>query len=103
MTSDSCRLCGKSLQHSFCDLGMSPLSNSYIDADKLKEPELFFPLHAFVCDTCYLVQVKEFQSPAKIFSEYAYFSSYSDSWLKSAKSYAEYAIDRFHLGSSSNV
>src|SRR5947209_13458635 len=75
MIADDCRFCGEPLQYSFCDLGMSPLSNAFIDAAQLQAPEVFFPLHGRVCGACYLVQVREFESPAKIFSDYAYFSS----------------------------
>jgi 2-polyprenyl-3-methyl-5-hydroxy-6-metoxy-1,4-benzoquinol methylase len=103
MTREDCRFCGAPLQHSFCDLGMSPLSNAFIDGAHLHAPEMFFPLHARVCGECFLVQVPEFESPAKIFSDYAYFSSYSETWLKAAEIFADYAIQRFALNASSKV
>ena len=88
MTESRCRFCAASLTRSFCDLGMSPPSNSYLTSEQLNEGETFFPLHAFVCEQCFLVQLGEFQSPDEIFSEYAYFSSYSDSWMRHASDYA---------------
>lgn len=99
----SCRFCGSPLEQSFCDLGMSPLANSYLTADQLNEPEVFYPLHAYVCSTCFLVQLAEFTSAEFIFSDYAYFSSYSQSWLEHARKYARSVIDRFRLDGSSSV
>lgn len=101
--SGSCRFCGKKLKHSFCDLGSSPLSNSYLNSSQIKECEGFYPLHAFVCESCYLVQLKVFQSPKNIFSEYAYFSSYSDSWLLHSSSYVHKMMERFYLNDTSQV
>ncbi|MGH7278601.1 MAG: methyltransferase domain-containing protein [Candidatus Rokuibacteriota bacterium] len=92
-----CRHCGTPLRHTFVDLGMSPLCESYLSADQLNEMEPFYPLHAHVCDVCYLVQVEEYVGPARIFSDYAYFSSYSDSWLRHARTYVAGAIERFGL------
>lgn len=103
MTAGNCRFCGTPLKHSFCDLGMSPLSNAYLKPEQLQQMEPFYPLHAYVCDTCYLVQMQEFQSPEKIFSDYAYFSSYSESWLEHARDYTEYMIERFGFDSASRV
>jgi hypothetical protein len=77
-----CRFCGHVLSHTFVDLGMSPLSQSHIEACKLNQKEPFYPLHVFVCEKCLLVQLPEHVSPKEIFSEYAYFSSYADTWLK---------------------
>ena len=71
----NCRSCGGPLTHSFLDLGMSPLCESFLNASQLDSMEPYFPLHAYVCDHCFLVQLKEYVSPANIFSEYAYFSS----------------------------
>ena len=102
-TKPSCRFCGHHLTHTFVDLGMSPLCESYIDADHRNHMEPFYPLHVYVCDQCFLVQLLEYVSPQQIFSEYAYFSSYSDSWLKHAKSYVDMAIDRFVLDKNSQV
>jgi len=98
-----CRFCGTPLTHSFCDLGMSPLANSYVAADRLNHPEVFYPLHAYVCTECLLVQLAEFTSADAIFSDYAYFSSYSQSWLDHARKYVESAIGRFGLDASSRV
>ncbi len=84
-TSAACRACGTPLQHSFVDLGMSPLCESYLRADQLNGMEPFYPLHVYVCERCFLVQLQEYVSREAIFSEYAYFSSYSDSWLAHAR------------------
>lgn len=99
----NCRFCAAPLTHTFCDLGMSPLSNSYLATDQLQQMEPFYPLHAYVCDQCFLVQLQEFESPDNIFSDYAYFSSYSDSWLQHAQDYVSLMTDRFGLGSHSHV
>src|SRR5437867_6027256 len=85
----SCRFCGTKLQHTFVDLGMSPLCESYVSPERLNQMEPFYPLHVHVCDKCFLVQLEKYVSPEEIFCEYAYFSSYSDSWLKHAKDYTE--------------
>ena len=99
----NCRFCGTPLVHIFCDLGMSPLSNAFLGPDDLQKIEPFYPLQAYVCEACLLVQLLEFESPENIFSDYAYFSSYSDSWLKHAKDYTEKVTKRFGLGSASLV
>lgn len=98
-----CRFCNNPLQESFVDLGMSPLSNSYLSSVDLNNMEPFYPLHAYVCAACFLVQLPEFQSPEQIFSDYAYFSSFSETWLKHAKNYVEQMINRFHFDSMSQV
>lgn len=98
-----CRFCDASLSLSFADLGMSPLSNAYIKPDALGKMEPFYPLHAWVCESCFLVQLEEFESPEHIFSDYAYFSSYSDSWLQHAAAYAESMVGRFGFNSESHV
>jgi SAM-dependent methyltransferase len=98
-----CRFCGAALSHTFVDLGMSPLCESYVSADQLNQMEPFYPLHVYVCGECFLVQLEEYVSPKEIFSHYAYFSSYSDSWLDHAKRYAEMAVRRFELGPQSLV
>src|ERR1044071_2625879 len=103
MKSASCRFCGRSLTHTFVDLGMSPLCESYISVEQLNQMERFYPLHVYVCDNCFLVQLLEYVSPDKIFSDYAYFSSYSDSWLKHAQNYVEMAVARFGLDSNNQV
>ncbi|MCC5644936.1 class I SAM-dependent methyltransferase [Nostoc sp. CHAB 5824] len=98
-----CRFCGSLLEHTFVDLGMSPLCESYVTHEQLNQMEPFYPLHVYVCDRCFLVQLQEYVSPQDIFSHYAYFSSYSDSWLQHAKNYTEKVIARFGLNSSSRV
>jgi SAM-dependent methyltransferase len=103
MTASSCRSCSAPLEHTFCDLGMSPLSNSYLTADQLQQKEPFYPLHAYVCGNCYLVQLDEFESPQQLFSEYAYFSSYSDSWLQHSRDYAQMISARLGLDETSQV
>jgi hypothetical protein len=97
----SCRFCGAALRHTFTDLGMSPPCESNLSANQLNQMEAFYPLHVFVCEDCFLVQLEEFVSPENIFTEYAYFSSYSDSWLAHAKAYTEMMVERFHLGRDS--
>jgi len=98
-----CRHCGRGLEHTFIDLGMSPLCESFLTAAQLGEPETYYPLHVRVCDACWLVQLPEFVSPAHIFTEYAYFSSYSTSWVAHAKRYCELMKSRFDLGPDSFV
>lgn len=100
--SHRCRFCRAPLSVSFADLGMSPISNSYIAAERAQAMELFYPLHAFVCSECFLVQLIDFEKAENMFSdEYAYFSSYSESWLRHAKAYAEATIaaERLHRDS----
>jgi SAM-dependent methyltransferase len=103
MTHGSCRLCGAELQHVFADLGMSPLSNSFRTEAELGEMEPFYPLTAYVCDHCFLVQLGEFASPEEIFGDYAYFSSYSTTWLEHARAYVDMIVERLRLGPSSKV
>jgi len=98
-----CRFCGTTLHHSVVDLGMSPLCESYVSRDSLNQMEPFYPLHVYVCDQCYLVQLQEYVSREHIFSDYAYFSSYSDSWLEHARRYTEQMIARWDLTSRSSV
>ena len=99
----ACRFCNAALQHSFVDLGMSPLCQTHITHEQLNHMEPFYPLHALVCDRCFLVQLDEYVAPNDIFSEYAYFSSYSDSWVDHARRYAEKMIKRLNLGRNSQV
>ena len=101
--SHSCRLCGSSLTHTFVDLGMSPLCESYVAAENLDEPETFYPLHVRLCGSCLLVQLPAYVSGEHIFSEYAYFSSYSDSWVAHAERYAHAMISRLGLTAGSLV
>ena len=82
---------------------MSPLCESYRNAEQLKQMEPFYPLHVYVCGDCFLVQLEEFVPPEEIFTEYAYFSSYSDSWLSHARSYVEMVANRFGLSANSFV
>jgi 2-polyprenyl-3-methyl-5-hydroxy-6-metoxy-1,4-benzoquinol methylase len=91
------------LQYTFVDLGVSPLANSYLKADQINQMEPFYPLRAYVCELCYLVQLPVFQSSEEIFSDYAYFSSFSDSWLEHARIYTESMIDRFGFDTNSQV
>jgi SAM-dependent methyltransferase len=99
----SCLFCGTPLRHTFVDLGMSPLCESYVSPSHLNSMEPFYPLHVFVCEKCYLVQLQEYVNPADIFSEYAYFSSYSDSWVEHARRYTELMENRFRLTAKSLV
>lgn len=103
MNKGSCRFCGSTLIHTFVDLGMSPLCESYVSAEQLNHMEPFYPLHVYVCDQCFLVQLLEYVTPKNIFSEYAYFSSYSESWKQHAREYVEMAIERFRLHEKSQV
>ncbi len=97
----SCRFCAAPLEHVFADLGMTPLANSYLDAERANAMEPFYPLLAYVCDRCRLVQLEQFETPAGIFSDYAYFSSYSSTWLEHAERYVEQmtALLGLHAGS----
>ena len=99
----SCRFCGYELRYNFVDLGMSPLCESFVSSEKLNSMEPFYPLRVYVCDKCFLVQIEEYVSPKEIFSDYAYFSSYSDSWLRHAKKYADLMTELFRLNNNSLV
>jgi SAM-dependent methyltransferase len=98
-----CRFCGTRLEHTFVDLGMSPLCESYLSAEDLNQMEPFYPLHVQVCGKCFLVQLPEYVAPENIFTEYAYFSSFSDSWLAHAKSYTDQMVARFPISADSLV
>jgi 2-polyprenyl-3-methyl-5-hydroxy-6-metoxy-1,4-benzoquinol methylase len=98
-----CRFCQIPLTQTFVDLGMSPLANSYLKPEQISCAEKFYPLHAYVCSNCYLVQLEEFESPEHIFSDYAYFSSFSDSWLKHCQEYSEKIIQQLNLNQESKV
>ena len=98
-----CLHCKTPLRDTFVDLGMSPLCESYVPAEKANSMEPFYPLHAYVCGTCFLVQLEEYVAPEHIFSEYAYFSSYAESWVEHMRRYAEMISDRLHLGPQSLV
>ena len=99
----ACRFCGTDLKHTFVDLGMSPLCQTHIEESRLNHAEAFYPLHAYVCSHCFLVQLDEYVTPEDIFTEYAYFSSYADSWVRHAEQYTEMAVDRFNLDADSLV
>jgi len=99
----TCRFCSQPLVTSFVDLGLSPLSNSFIPPEHAASEERYYPLHAFVCDACLLVQLEEFESPAAIFSDYVYFSSYSSSWLQHASRFCDAIVPRLGLGPDSFV
>ncbi len=101
--STSCRFCSAPLTKVFADLGMSPLANSYLSPEQGNGMEPFYPLRALVCDGCFLVQLEEFETPEHIFGDYAYFSSYSTTWLDHSKRYVEAMTERFALDESSHV
>src|SRR3954447_12264415 len=99
----TCRFCAAPLRTTFVDLGISPLCESYVPRERLGAMEPFYPLHVRVCDQCLLVQLDEVVAPDEIFTEYAYFSSYSDSWVAHARDYVESAVERFGLDGDSLV
>jgi hypothetical protein len=101
--SSLCRFCAAPLEIVFADLGMSPLANSYLAPEQANGMEPFYPLRAYVCSQCFLVQLEQFETADHIFSDYAYFSSYSTSWLEHSERYAEQMIGRFGLGDDSHV
>ncbi len=103
MPSRACRFCASALSTVFVDLGMSPLANNYLTAAQLNTMEPFYPLCVYVCEACFLAQLEEFEGPDRIFGDYAYFSSYSDTWLEHARNYANMATRRFGLGGASRV
>ena len=98
-----CRFCRTPLKHTFVDLGMSPLCESFRTAEQQNQMERFYPLHVYICEKCFLVQLLEYVAPKDIFTDYAYFSSYSTSWLQHARKYVEMIIDRFGLSQRSRV
>ena len=98
-----CRFCGETLRHTFVDLGMSPLCESFLAADQLNASEAFYPLHVFVCSSCFLVQLQEYVTGESIFREYAYFSSYSSTWLDHCRRYCDHVSARFGLNKESQV
>ncbi|MBF0408691.1 MAG: class I SAM-dependent methyltransferase [Candidatus Riflebacteria bacterium] len=103
MSLPDCRFCQKPLKNVFVDLGMTPLSNSYLSSEMLYQMEPYYPLKAFVCDNCYLVQLQEFETPEQIFRDYSYFSSYSKSWLEHSKKYADESVKRHSLNKNNLV
>ena len=98
-----CQACANKLTHTLVDLGMSPLCETYIAPDKLDREEVFYPLHIYVCDQCFLVQIREYVAPSDIYEQYPYFSSYSDSWLAHAKRYCDAITERFELSTDAFV
>lgn len=98
-----CRSCGASLTATFVDLGMSPLANAFIHPEQERAPEAFYPLHVYVCNRCFLVQVEELASPEKIFTNYIYFSSYSETWLDHCARYVESIVPRLGLTEGARV
>ena len=98
-----CRFCSTPLHQTFVDLGVTPLCESYVSAERYNEAEPFYPLRAYVCDACFLVQIEVLVPPDEIFTEYAYFSSYADTWVQHAKDYAAMAVARFGLDGGSFV
>ena len=103
VASGHCRLCQSPLNSTFVDLGVSPLCESFLPADQINQMEPFFPLHTMVCEECFLVQLQEYVKPEHIFTEYAYFSSYSTSWVEHARRYCEMIAQRLGLGPRSQV
>ena len=101
--SGSCRFCGTSFRHRVVDLGMSPLCESFLRADQVNQMEPFYPLNVWVCERCYLVQLEEYVTGEEIFTDYAYFSSFSDSWLDHARRYVDQMIEQLSLGAKSRV
>src|ERR1700730_3894185 len=99
----ACRFCGSRLEHTFVDLGVSPLVQNFLTLEQLNKMEPFYPLQVFVCGQCFLVQLQEFVAPENIFSDYLYFASYSDSWLAHAKRYTDEMVRRFSINGSSLV
>jgi len=103
LETQTCRFCGATLRRTFVDLGMSPLCETYPSAADLNRPEMYYPLHVYVCEACFLVQLDQYESAEKIFGDYPYFSSYSDSWLKHCETYCASMRHRFGLNEKSFV
>ena len=104
MIKSNCRFCQTPLNKTFVDLGMSPVSNAFLKSEQLDKAEKFYPLHTYVCENCFLVQLEEFETPEQIFSnDYAYFSSYSETWLIHCQSYTELMINKFGFNDNSQV
>jgi len=101
--SKRCRFCGAGLQRTFVDLGLSPLCETYPSVTDFNRGEVYYPLHVYVCENCFLVQLEQYESAENIFGDYAYFSSYSDSWLKHCEDYCHKMAKRFRLNERSFV
>jgi 2-polyprenyl-3-methyl-5-hydroxy-6-metoxy-1,4-benzoquinol methylase len=98
-----CRFCGNELENTFANLGMSPVSNAYIKRENINKKENFYPLHAYVCANCFLVQLEVYETPEEIFDDYAYFSSYSKTWLKHSYEYADMMISKYGYDTATQV
>ena len=103
MSYPHCRLCSAELRHTFVDLGMSPPCESYLSESQIDGGETFYPLHVRVCENCLLVQLPAYIAPEDVFSDYAYFSSYSDSWVAHARRFVDLAATRLGLDEESFV
>ncbi len=103
MSHYKCRFCANELKYTFVDLGATPLANSYLKEEDLDKAEPFFSLHARICEKCFLVQLPELEKPENIFSDYLYFSSYSQTWLEHAKDYSDKMTEKFGLNENSLV
>lgn len=102
-TSPTCRSCRSGLERTFVDLGLSPVANDYLAPSDLRRPETFYPLHVHICEACLLVQLEQVKSPEALFSDYLYFSSYSDTLLEHTRTYVERMTSRLDLGPGSLV
>ena len=99
-----CRFCNHCIETIFVDLANSPPSNSYLTLEQLSLPEIYYPLKVMVCENCFLVQIDKYKKPTEIFNNnYAYFSSYSTSWLEHCMNYVEFMIEEFNLNLESKV
>lgn len=103
MHQPKCRFCATPLTHVHCDLGMSPMANSYVKFENAHCAEKLYPLKVWVCDQCYLSQLEKFESPDAIFSDYLYFSSFSTSWVEHARRYCEMMVARFGFNAQSQI
>lgn len=103
MDQPKCRFCAAPLSHVQCDLGMSPLANSYVKFEEAHNKEKLYPLKVWICDQCLLSQLEEFESPDAIFSDYLYFSSFSTTWVEHARRYSEMMVERFRFNAKSQV
>ena len=99
----NCRFCNEALTKIFADLGISPLSNAFLKKEMLGDLEKKYPLCAYVCDNCFLVQLSEFEKPENIFGDYAYFSSYSSTWIQHAEDYVSMMMEKFNFDKKSLV
>lgn len=103
MDNQHCRFCGHELKHTFADLGLSPLANEYLTKEDIHHGQMYFPLKVQVCENCFLTQAELYQQPERIFGEYQYFSSYSESWLRHCKQYVDMIVPRLGLTGADRV